>query len=226
MNNIKLKLTELEVLLKALSDSDIAQGQSKYLKNKFNFFGIKKPVLIKAQKDALKDLVLKTEEQLVFVIEYCFAKNEREYQYIGIELAKKYHKLWTQDILKIFENMIRTKSWWDTVDTIAADLMGKLLLKYPELQIHMDSWITDEYLWIRRTAIIYQLKYKQNTNSKKLFEYCLTTMHEKDFFIGKAIGWSLRQYSKSDSTSVQIFILENKNNLSNLSFRQASKYIT
>mmetsp|Transcript_14133 Transcript_14133/g.17850 ORF Transcript_14133/g.17850 Transcript_14133/m.17850 type:complete len:91 (+) Transcript_14133:1252-1524(+) len=89
----------------------------------------------------------------------------------------------------------------------------------------MNEWIQDDHLWIRRTAIIHQLKYKANTNEEMLFRFCKSTMEEEDFFIRKAIGWALREYSKTSNKPVKEFIESNKENLSKLSVREGSKYL-
>jgi 3-methyladenine DNA glycosylase AlkD len=128
-------------------------------------------------------------------------------------------------MLQTYANMIRMKSWWDTVDDIAANLVGMLLLDHPELVQAMDDWIQDEFLWIRRTALIFQLKYKQQTDCTRLFGYCTTVMHERDFFIRKAIGWALRQYSKTDPIAVKQFIQTHQHALSPLSVKEGSKYV-
>jgi 3-methyladenine DNA glycosylase AlkD len=128
-------------------------------------------------------------------------------------------------MLEIFEYLIRTKSWWDTVDDIAANLVGPLLSDYPELIKVMDSWIQDENIWIRRTALIFQLKWKKQTDTNRLFTYCGQVMHERDFFIRKAIGWALRQYSKTDPVAVKQFIQDNQFKLSPLSIKEGGKYV-
>ncbi len=89
----------------------------------------------------------------------------------------------------------------------------------------MDNWITDENMWIRRSALLFQLRWKEKTHKEQLFNYCIKTMHEKEFFIRKAVGWVLREYSKTDPISVRNFIQENRSHLSGLSLREASKYI-
>jgi 3-methyladenine DNA glycosylase AlkD len=89
----------------------------------------------------------------------------------------------------------------------------------------MDRWIEDPYLWIRRAALLYQLRWKQETDEEKLFSYCQKTLHEKDFFIRKAIGWVLREYSKTNPKAVKKFISSHRNHLSNLSIREGSKYL-
>jgi len=121
--------------------------------------------------------------------------------------------------------MIRTNSWWDTVDTIAPNLVGHLVKTHHELTKLMDQWIEDPYLWIRRAALLHQLRWKEMTDEETLFRYCQKTMHEKDFFIRKAIGWVLREYSKTNPRSVKKFIAKYQSNLSPLSIREGSKYL-
>ena len=218
-------ISELEKLHLDIANKLIAQEQSAYMRNQFIYHGIKKPVLAQVQKEWRKSFALKHEHELITLTKALWLKPQREYQYVAIELAQKHHKLWSPEIFELFEHLIRTKSWWDSVDTIASNLVGKLLVKYPELQAHMDAWILDENVWIRRTALIYQLKYKAQTNHEKLFFYCSQTMHEKEFFIRKAIGWALREYSKTDPIRVKNYIESNKERISALSIKEGSKYI-
>ncbi len=99
-------------------------------------------------------------------------------------------------------------------------------IQHPELQSNMDNWIEDDYIWIRRTALIYQLFYREATDKKRLFKYCTKTMHENEFFIRKAIGWCLRQYAKTNPQDVKAFITKQKQHLSGLSYREAAKYLS
>jgi 3-methyladenine DNA glycosylase AlkD len=89
----------------------------------------------------------------------------------------------------------------------------------------LDKWIEDDDLWIRRSAILAHNRHKQNTDSKKLFDYCLRCAHEKEFFIRKAIGWALREYSKTEPKVVSSFIDKHNELLSNLSKREGMKHI-
>ena len=108
---------------------------------------------------------------------------------------------------------------------MASNGVGWIVGKDPQLQATMERWIEDECLWIRRAAILHQLKYKGETNSDLLFKFCEKTMNEKDFFMRKAIGWALRQYSKYEKEKVAEFIKKNKQYLSPLSIKEGSKYI-
>ncbi len=165
-------IAELEAHFTKVQDPLIATPMAAYMKNKFPFHGIKKPQRALIQRELFKKHPLQTEQELIQALEVLWDKPEREYQYVACDLAYNYKKLWTPQILTVFESLIRTKSWWDTVDILASKMIGTLLLQYPELLPSMDNWIEDEYLWIRRTALIYQLSYKEATNKKRLFSYC------------------------------------------------------
>ena len=148
---------------------------------------------------------------------------EREYTYAALDLAQKYRKKLTD--LCFIRYLIETRSWWDSVDFLAAHILGYVVLKTPSLLCDMDKWIEDSNFWIRRSAILCQLKWKEKTDEARLFSYCKKTAHESEFFIRKAIGWSLREYSKTSPQNVAAFIKENHSLLSPLSFREASKHL-
>lgn len=218
-------ITELHHSFSSNAQTQRAAAQAAYMKDKFAFFGIAKPERARLEKELFKNNPMITEKELIDVLALLWQRNEREFQYSACELALRYKKLWTPDILPTFEQMIRTKSWWDTVDDIAANMLGMLIFEYPALIPQMDIWITDENMWIRRSALLFQLRWKAHTNADRLFTYCKQTMHEKEFFIRKAIGWVLREYSKTNPDAVRQFIDTHRPHLSGLSIREGSKYI-
>lgn len=89
----------------------------------------------------------------------------------------------------------------------------------------MDKWIEDDNIWLRRSAILHQLQFKEKTDSERLFRYCLSRAHDKEFFIMKAIGWALRQYARCNPEAVRHFVKENEKRLSRLSIKEAMKHI-
>jgi 3-methyladenine DNA glycosylase AlkD len=109
--------------------------------------------------------------------------------------------------IKIIEYMITTKSWWDTVDMVAASLAGKYFIQYPDsIRKVTGEWIKSDNIWLKRSALLFQLKYKAKTDFNLMCEYIRKEASHKDFFIRKAIGWVLREYSKTNSDSVKYFI--------------------
>ena len=117
--------------------------------------------------------------------------------------------------------MIITRSWWDTVDSLATRSLGDLTLRYKQVDDAMDKWIKDPNLWIRRSALLYQLKFRDLTNWERLKKYCEITAKEEDFFIRKAIGWSLREYAKVNAAEVKRFVTST--DFSSLTVREALK---
>lgn len=122
------------------------------------------------------------------------------------------------------EELITSKSWWDTVDTLAQKAVGKIARSFPDvIEENIEFWNDSDHLWLQRSAILFQLKYKEQTNEDLLYRYIITHSQSKEFFIQKAIGWALREYSKTNPDSVRQFM--EKHPLSKLSVREGSKYI-
>lgn len=169
-----------------------AKKMSAYMRNQFKFLGIKSPVRKKLQKEIFKEIIKPKEIDRGFVIEF-FGKDYREFQYMVIDyLIKQKNFLMEEDIFLI-RNLIINKSWWDTVDIISSNLLGHICEKYPNIvNEHILSWISDENMWIRRSSIIFQLRYKENTNLEVLSKAIKDNSLDDDFFIKKAIGWALR----------------------------------
>lgn len=228
MEKASFKMNLIKQLRAAFEEnrhSEIAKKQRAYLKNLFPFLGLKKPLRTSLQITIFSKNKIERLEELTSIVKKLWSLDKREYHYAAIDLLKKYKKLLSFESFELLEMLIRKNSWWDSVDLLAANILGHLLLKFPSLKNNMDSWITDKDLWIRRSAILFQLKYRQKTDEEKLFSYCEKRMHEKEFFIRKAIGWVLREYSKTDPEKVLKFLRKNKNSLSPLSLREASKYL-
>ena len=218
-------INKLEQVFLQGKDESRAKKQAAYMRDLFPFFGLPTQVRRAVQKPLFKTYPIQNEKQYKQVLTDLWSKEQREFQYAALDIASSFRKLASQEMLEIYEMMIRKKSWWDTVDDIAANLVGPLLSKHPKLVEVMDQWIRDENLWIRRSALIFQLKWKKKTDTNRLFTYCREVMHEPDFFIRKAIGWALRQYSKTDPIEVKQFIQNNQHKLSPLSIKEGSKYV-
>jgi 3-methyladenine DNA glycosylase AlkD len=216
-------IEDLVKIFSAHSHSENAAKQSAYLRDLFPFVGITKPTLASLEKTFFKTIVITSEKELEKILLKLWEREEREYHYTAISLAKRYKNLASPAFIKVLEKLIRTKSWWDTVDDIASNLVGPLVQKYQLKE--MEAWIDDPYLWIRRTALLYQLKYKEKTDEKQLFRFIEKQSNDSDFFIRKAIGWALREHSKHNPKSVAAFIKKNRENLSGLSIREGSKYL-
>jgi len=203
-------------------NSEQAVKMAAYMKNKFVFLGIPKPKLKEIIKPYIKEG--KKHELNWKFINICWKKNYREAQYAAIEYLESLIKLLTDSDLPNLKKLIVTKSWWETADSIDA-IIGKIILSYKQLEKEMLKWSTDENIWLRRVSIDFQLQYKEKTNQKLFEQIIVNNFGTDEFFINKAIGWSLREYSKTNKKWVKDFINKYKAQLHKLSIKEASKYL-
>ena len=196
---------------------------SKYMKGHFYFFGIKSPLRQKIMREWWRGQSIKNEYDLKFFISSLWKLDKREFQYVALDFGKRFKRLFTPESIPFIRECVTTKSWWDTVDTVASHFTGAVVYQYPKTGKVMDKWIDDENMWIRRAAILHQLNFKERTNADRVFRYCEKRMHESEYFIRKAIGWALRQYSYVDGNAVFQFVKDNKSELSTLSKTEALK---
>ena len=149
---------------------------------------------------------------------------EREFQIFATDYLQALQKYLTLEDLPKLRQLVVTKSWWDTVDSLDKTI-GNIGFPSPDLDQIMLAWSTDDNFWLRRVAIDHQLLRKENTKTDLLEKILLNNLHQTEFFINKAMGWSLRDYSKTNPDWVRDFIARNREGLSNLTIREASKYI-
>ncbi|CAM2788276.1 DNA alkylation repair protein [Paenibacillus sediminis] len=216
---------ELTKLLSAHAHQENAKSMKAYMKNHFEFLGIRKPDLNAITKQFIKEHGIPTDlEQLLHVVTKLWELPEREYQYVALELLGKKKKQLTKENITFLERLVISKSWWDTVDFIAPHIIGHLFSKYPEMiPSYTDKWIQSNNMWLQRSAILFQLKYKSKTDTEVLYRVIEACADSSQFFIRKAIGWALREYSKTDPTAVVNFVQTHQ--LSSLSEREALKVL-
>ena len=225
-------IEELKSIYASHHNPSAALQAKRYLRNKFDCFGIKAPERRSISKAVLskmsKDI---TQPELIALSCDLWRQNEREFQYFALDLISKECRVFVGEssaefieAKKCLEWLITTKSWWDTVDLLASNVTGALVRKHPTEGTELvKTWIDSDNLWLRRTSLLHQLKFRSETDADLLFEFCLKCCNEKDFFIRKAIGWALRQYRRTDSLAVDQFVEENKECLSELSQKEALK---
>lgn len=214
---------KLESAFKNESDPQKAIPMEAYMRNQFKFYGINGPVRVSITKPVLKEM-LKLRCDPEEFISNCWDKPQREWQYTAQEYALLAVKFPLENQMGMYDQMITRKSWWDTVDFIAVKLSGTYLKSYPDkITSALKRWNQSGNIWLQRTSILFQLKYKEATDEKVLFSQCKKYASSDEFFLRKAIGWALREYSKTNPRSVSDFIKSCK--LSKLSVREASKYL-
>jgi 3-methyladenine DNA glycosylase AlkD len=201
-----------------------AAAMEKYMRNQFPFLGIKTPERRELVKNFLKENGVPAKEGIRIVLNSLWELPEREYQYAGLDILNKAKKSFEKEHITLVEWLITHKSWWDTVDALASKSAGYLLQTYPDLiPVYAERWIESDNMWLQRSALLFQLKYKTATNTDLLFDYIQRCAHSNEFFIQKAIGWVLREYSKTDPEAVKTFI--DHHELKPLSKKEGLKYI-
>jgi 3-methyladenine DNA glycosylase AlkD len=214
-----------DILTQFSANTDHAQAvaMSAYMRDQFPFLGIPKPKRALLSKEFLKNAKKAGVPSWDFIFK-CWELPEREYQYLALDyLAVTKGGLGPSDLPKL-KQLAVTKSWWDTVDSLDF-IIGELVLKHPELNTVMVAWSTDENFWLRRIAIDHQLARKEKTDTALLAKIIENNFGQSEFFINKAIGWSLREYSKTAPAWVRAFIERHRDKLAPLSIREGSKYI-
>ena len=204
---------------------DRAGPAAAYMRNQFRFLGIPAPAQRALSRSVTAGLPTPTEEDLAAVALACWALDQREYQYFACGWLRTHVTVPGPGFLTTVRTLITTKSWWDTVDALAAHVVGGLVRRHPGLVGEMDAWSVDPNLWLVRTAILHQLTYGAATDADRLFRYCTRQARHPDFFVRKAIGWALRQYARTDPDSIRRYLATSRDRLSPLSIREAAKHL-
>ena len=200
-----------------------AQKMSKYMLNKFEYIGIKTPERREIFKNFFKEY--KNEEKIDWeFVNNCWENKYREFQYVAADYLKNMKDKLTIDDIPKLKQFILKKSWWDTIDNLDMTI-GALALKDSNVNKILLEWSLDENIWLRRIAIDHQLLRKDKTNTELLSKILKNNLGQTEFFINKAIGWALRDYSKTNPEWVRNFIEENRENMAKLSIKEASKYL-
>jgi 3-methyladenine DNA glycosylase AlkD len=196
----------------------------KYMKGHFDFYGVRSPKRKELFREILKSNGIPPQQLAIKIILDLMNHPKREMNYAAIDLALRVQKKYSQpEDLQWIREIILTRSWWDTVDGIAPNILGKFLQNYPELRDPcLKDFIQSDNIWLQRSTLLFQLRYKQDTDQDILFILCKSLSYSKEFFIQKAIGWALRQYAYTNKEAVYDFV--EGHSLSNLSKREALKH--
>ncbi len=217
-------LDTIQQLYRQHANPEQAVPMKRYMRDQFEFLGIKGPQAKALFKQLKADQGLPKIDQLETIVRALWVWPEREYQYLALTLLEKSQKHLDPNVLPLLEYLIITKSWWDTVDSIASHNVGQLLRQYPEVRDRtLMPWRQSDNLWLRRTAILFQLGYKAATDADLLFAIAAENRQSSEFFIQKAIGWALREYSKTNPEAVMAFVAST--DLAPLSQREALKWL-
>lgn len=204
-----------------------AEKMSAYMLNKFKHIGIRTPERRKIFRAFFKEYKKEQEKSEKIdwdFINNCWKNEYRELQYSALDYLQAVKNILTDKDIPKLKALSLSKSWWDRIDCLDM-IIGGIALKYPKVNDIILQWSTDENIWLRRIAIDHQLLRKEKTNVELLEKIIKNNFGQTEFFINKAIGWALRDYSKTNPKWVRDFIEKNKDKMAKLSIKEGSKYI-
>ena len=212
--------------LKEAANPEKAVGMQAYMKTDMPFYGVQKPGRTPILRRVLTDFAPSTHSDYEELVLALWGLPHREEKYLALGVAVKAKTFLVPKSLPLYRRLITEGAWWDFVDEVATHLVRQLVIGYPdETWPLVDSWIEDDDMWLRRVAIICQVGAKEATDADRLFLFCERRAFEEEFFIRKAIGWALREFAKIDPESVARFAMDHREELSGLSYREATKHI-
>jgi 3-methyladenine DNA glycosylase AlkD len=218
----------LAAALAARADPERATGMERYMRDQFPFLGVPSLGQKAAWREATTDVPrLVPEPVVVDAARDLWARPEREHQYLACTLVNRHAGTHprspraTAGFLDTVEELLTTRPWWDTVDALAIRAVGDLVRHHPELRARMDAWLVGDDMWLIRSALLHMNRWRDATDADWLFAACRARGGHPDFFVRKAIGWALREYSKTDAAAVVAFVAANEDTLSGLSRREA-----
>jgi 3-methyladenine DNA glycosylase AlkD len=218
-------VTAIKKKFAALANPSKAAGAKAYLLHQFEFYGLQTPERRKICKAFYKANPVNNHSELTKIIKEAFNEPQRELHYFAIELLSHQHSLWTSKTITLIEWMLTHNSWWDSVDSTNSNVIGKYFIKFPELlETTTQKWNRSSNIWLQRMSILFQLSYKEKTNTELLEKYIVNRMDTNEFFVNKAIGWALRAYAYTHKKWVIRFVQDHPQ-LSNLSKREALKHV-
>ncbi len=217
-------IVPLKNLFEENADPVQAAPMKKYMRDQFEYLGIKTPQNVALQKKFYMEHGLPELSALDEILRDLWALPPREFQYVAVGSLGKFSKELPAKFIKTIEYLLITKSWWDTVDTISGGILGVHFRRFPEVrEKYLAKWRVSDNFWLRRATILFQLNYKKETDFDLLCKIIRENLDSKEFFINKAIGWSLRQYARTNRNAVKKFVKSTA--LHPLSRREAMKHL-
>ncbi len=217
-------VASLKTLFEQNANPAQAAPMKKYMRDQFEYLGIKSPQQSALMKEFISRNGLPAMADLDPILRELWSMPQREFQYAAMGLLGRFEKELPAKFIKTLEYLLVTKSWWDTVDTISGHTLGVHFRRFPEVRAkYLAKWRASDSFWLRRACLLFQLNYKKETDFALLCEIICENLSSKEFFINKAIGWSLRQYARTDPQAVKKFV--NSTPLHPLSRREAMKHL-
>lgn len=222
-----MNITEYKNAMLSAANPEVAEGMSAYMRHQFPFIGLKTPVRREIFKPYLAELKREARTDGVNrdFVEHAWAQEGREFLYNALDYLAAVKRLLEPEDIPWLRSLAERKTWWCSIDRLDR-IIGDVALRYPKVEAALVSkWAVDENFWIRRIAIDHQLTRKEKTRPEVLEAVITQNFGSTESFINKAIGWSLRDYSKVNPEWVRDFLARYGSRMAPLSVREASKYV-
>ena len=210
-----------------LADEAKAEGMKAYLLHQFEFLGLPAPVRRAAVK-GIDKVQWQSASDVLAAADLLWQKPEREYRYTAVDLLRQHSAQLSVNDLPALQALLLREPWWETVDGLTGvfgEVMHVSVQQKPDAAKVMDVWMKHTSFWVRRSAMLYQLGWRSDTDAKRLFRYAQQLTNDNEFFIRKAIGWALRDYARWNPQAVTEFLLQHRTRLSPLTVREAAKHL-
>jgi len=216
---IIMELSDLIGILESHRNEENRIGMENYMRNQFPYLGIKTPERRELVREYMKGLKVFSFED----VETLYHLREREYKYVALGILVKFENSLTLLDFEKIRDLALIEPWWDTIDSIGPSIFGPMAIRDEEVKGRLRGFIREDSIWLRRISILFQLKYRNKMDEAFLEEAILSNADTQEFFIDKAIGWILREYSKTNPIYVREFLKAHK--LSRLSTKEGGKYL-
>ena len=212
--------------LAAEADQAKAGPMAAYMKTDMPFYGVQKAGRTTILRRLKREYAPQDTGEYRDVVVALWEEPHREEKYLALSYAGAFDQFINPDSMSLYERVITEGAWWDFVDEAAIRLVGRVLFKErARTEATIRSWIDDDDMWLRRTSIICQLRHKGDTDTVLLEDACTSNLADTEFFIRKAVGWSLREHAKTDPDWVRRYVEVHRGSLSGLSYREATKHL-
>ena len=216
----------VQTALAEQANPEKAAGMQGYMKTDMAFYGVQKPGRTPIVRHLVENFAPSTRVDYEKLVLALWRLPHREEKYIAQGVAVKQRQFMVPASLPLYRRFVVEGAWWDFVDEASTHMICELVRGHPaKVWPKIDTWIAHNDMWLRRLAIICQIGAKNDTDPDRLFSFCEQRAFEKEFFIRKAIGWAFREYAKTDEEAVAWFVIEHREELSGLSYREATKHI-
>lgn len=219
-------VAEIRAMLMPYADATRATQMAAYMKGIAPYLGLSSPQRRSATMPWIRAFdpgpeavdLLTTAEQLV-------REPEREFAYVAIDLVARHQRSLPSTALPSLRSLALHQPWWDTVDPWAASVIGRTALRHPGWDPEIAGWASDEQLWARRIALVFQVGRRDAVDMALLFAACEVNLGERNFFMRKGIGWALRDAARTRPDEIRTFVAAHRDAMSGLSVREAMKHL-